>query len=1324
MKKLYTLSLAFVLLMSMNAYAQAVKHVFEEYGKVEATQNAPYKNTIAKDSYGNTYICGATWDIPNANYDAFLQKIDKKGNTLWTQTFGGASLDFFTNIFILHDTAIYVTGLTTNTSADLLTVKYTSAGVERWHNSFDGAYHSYDCGGDLIANDSGAVFVTGGSFNSNLLFSDMVVLKLANSNGQILLSNFWDNPTYHLNDVANKITFDSKYIFIAGVTGSATNVYHYATVKFYKNNLSYGGVSISTATNSTTVDEVKDLKEDATGIYLVGKTKTATSGYNMCLIKLDTSLNTVFAVNFDGGNNLNDEFNGIVLDNSGNIFCTGYASITSSNKKYVTMKFNSSGTTQWTKYYSDTLSGDSEATGIAIDNAQNVYVTGFSQSAINQLNFHTIKYANLTGAELWHIESDGIYHLNDTPSNVIVDDFQDIIVSGQSQLPNGKYEYKTCKYSEHDIITPTDYSGEAPSSNFMYYENRGQLVDISNSPISEIRYYTNNTTPGMYFKDYSFSYVFSKVDTIATTRDTLQRIDISFKNSQDNTKIYPLEEQNNYLSYFISQCQQGITEIKGNQRLVIPNLYPNIDLMYYSNSKGFKYYFIVKPSADPRDIQILIDGASSVVLNTTANNLTINSTIGNVKWDKIKAYNLDASNNVIPLTDSVPVWQYSGSDYHFHVGAYDLTKALVIEVKSPDTATTGCINCPAYSSYFGGTNNDFAYDITYDTHNNIYFAGSTSSSNTVTNGFPITTGVYDSTYNGNEDAFITKLDVNYHNMFTTYIGGNGGDVAYGIAHTNIGNKVYICGTIESDSTSRPTVSAGGSSYVNSIGGGVSPGGGYISRLSDDGINMDWFSYWGGNASGSCNKLKCDATGNVFMVGYTSNSYSGSCTPSGAFPICNPGGGAFMQYQFNYGLLWYDGFIAKFDNTTHLLWSTFVGGGGDDWCENLAIDDAHSKLYVVGNTTSNAATTTCVGYTTDFPMCNSIGGFSQPNMNGNSDGFIMRFTLGGVMEYSTMYGGNNDDGITGVAINTGGDGIYVTGYTNSPTNFPSILYSGSMFHQSFVGGYYDNFISRFGFTMNREWSTFIGGNSAEAPEAFSETGPKVTVGTNNYAYIYGNTRTGSNPAGTIGVVNNNYYYNQSTHGDAGGTVSNTDCYLMGFDPGAHQIWSSYWGGKGAHYDGVGLYDGDIVGSIVATPNNRLYICGGTYSNVNFPLNCPTTGAPYSQTNTSAPSYSDAFVANVIQGGTSGITEQANKPINCLIYPNPSSGEFTLELDLKTNDKVTIEVYNLLGEKVLEQKVNGMTGKNKYQIDLTKTTDGIYFVTTHFGNESLFAKIIKN
>ncbi len=587
--------------MTLNAHAQAVLTGLEQYGKVAASQNSPYKNKIAKDSYGNAYICGGTWNVMGGNYDGFLQKLDKHGNTLWTQTLGSTNLDFFTNMFILHDTAIYLTGLKTNSSADLWTAKVTAAGVVRWENSFDGAYASYDCGGALIANDSGDVFVTGGSFNSSVLFSDMEVLKLANADGSILLSNFWDNPGYNLNDAANAVTFDTKYLFIGGVS-QETGGYHYATVKFKLHNLVYSNSQVSAGTSSTTVDEVKDFKEDGTGIYLCGKISTSTSGYNMCVIKLDTALNTVFAVNFDGGNNLDDEFNGLVLDNSGNIFCTGYGSVTNINKKYVTMKLNSSGTWQWTKYYADSLNGDSEATGIAIDSAQNVYVTGFSPSVMNGLNFHTIKYLNGTGAEAWHIESDGNSHLSDIPFNIIVDDNdQSIIVSGQSQLPNGKYEYKTCKYVEREIITPTDLHNEPAAHSFLYYENKGQLQSSDSLPVSvpNERFYTNNTYPNLYFTNNSFSFVFSHINNVVAIHDTMQRVDVSFPGSDlDNAKIYPLEEQTPYLNYFTTLCPDGITEIHGNQRLVIPDLYYNIDLIYYSNDAGFKYYFIVKPGGE------------------------------------------------------------------------------------------------------------------------------------------------------------------------------------------------------------------------------------------------------------------------------------------------------------------------------------------------------------------------------------------------------------------------------------------------------------------------------------------------------------------------------------------------------------------------------------------------------------------------------------------------------------------------------------------------------------------------------------------------------
>ena len=412
----------------------------------------PYKNVCKTDSKGNIYVAGATLNVGSGDYDCFLRKIDSKGNQLWMQTFGGAGLDFLSDLFILHDTAVYVTGLSSNASPDVVTIKYTNMGVERWHQFFDGAYYSYDCGGALIADDSGNVFVTGGSFESSMLSTDMCLLKYSNV-GMLMNSAFYNNTSSNMNDVANKICFDAggKYVIIGGATQTGANDYHYATANFYRTNLSFGFSYVSTATSSTSMDEVKDMKTDATGIYIAGKVKAGTLGYNICLIKLDTALNVVYTAMFDGGYGMDDEANAMELDNAGNVYLTGYISRTATEKKYNTRKLNSSGVLQWSVDYGDSLHGDSEATGIALDANGNICVTGFSPSGVSDLDYYTIKYDNATGAELWHIRTDG-NHMKDYPSNVVIDDAGRIIVTGQTETGVGSYKYKTVQYIENKKV--------------------------------------------------------------------------------------------------------------------------------------------------------------------------------------------------------------------------------------------------------------------------------------------------------------------------------------------------------------------------------------------------------------------------------------------------------------------------------------------------------------------------------------------------------------------------------------------------------------------------------------------------------------------------------------------------------------------------------------------------------------------------------------------------------------------------------------------------------------------------------------------------------
>ncbi|MBK8368192.1 MAG: hypothetical protein IPL10_12450 [Bacteroidetes bacterium] len=171
------------------------------------------------------------------------------------------------------------------------------------------------------------------------------------------------------------------------------------------------------------------------------------------------------------------------------------------------------------------------------------------------------------------------------------------------------------------------------------------MINTGDTLVPQIKYYTNNSYPRLYFENTRQSYVFSHIDTITATNDTVQRIDLKFTNGSESAKIYPLEEQHqDYLNYFLAHTpSDGVTKVFGNQRLITPNLYTNIDLMCSSNDKGIKYYFIVKPGGDMREIKWEFSGATSYSLNGTSNFLSINSLIGSITFDKPIAYQLTSA---------------------------------------------------------------------------------------------------------------------------------------------------------------------------------------------------------------------------------------------------------------------------------------------------------------------------------------------------------------------------------------------------------------------------------------------------------------------------------------------------------------------------------------------------------------------------------------------------------------------------------------------------------------------------------------------------------
>ncbi len=354
-----------------------------------------------------------------------------------------------------------------------------------------------------------------------------------------------------------------------------------------------------------------------------------------------------------------------------------------------------------------------------------------------------------------------------------------------------------------------------------------------------------------------------------------------------------------------------------------------------------------------------------------------------------------------------------------------------------------------YSTYLGGTDEDWGYGIAVDASGNAYITGQTFSSD-----FPTLTPVH-GTYGGGGDLFVTKLNsagsmLLYSTYYYwTYYGE--GKVEYGIDITvDASGNAFVAGGIETDVRGHNALvvrTSPPSAYGRSFGG------------TDD----EW-----------AESIAVDPGGNVYVAGVTfSADYStqnafdstfggGTC---GTEPDTFPCPDAFVEK-------WTPGEVSEYDR----VFSTYLGGSDYDLVRGLAID-ASADIYVSGQT-----------WSIDFPIQNPI----QETLGGNADAFVTKFNAGGAtLAYSTYLGGSGGDGAWDIGVDPEGS-AYVTGHTGSnafPTANPI---------QATRAGDFDVFLSKLSPTgSNLVFSTYLG--SADEDDGYG-----LALDSSGNAYITGLT----------------------------------------------------------------------------------------------------------------------------------------------------------------------------------------------------------------------------
>ncbi len=276
------------------------------------------------------------------------------------------------------------------------------------------------------------------------------------------------------------------------------------------------------------------------------------------------------------------------------------------------------------------------------------------------------------------------------------------------------------------------------------------------------------------------------------------------------------------------------------------------------------------------------------------------------------------------------------------VGAYQTSNAGGADAFIAKFNSKGNI---LWSTYYGGSNDDYSLSITIY-KSNLYITGGTGSTSGIA-----TTGSYQSLASSSGDAFLANFSISGALVWATYFGAsnNGNTVA-----TDIFGNIYFTGEVDTYVSSIATTGA----YQTSFGGGYVDG--FLVKFNSAG-KLFWSTYFGGSGDDGAVGLTFDLLGNVFLVGGTS-SMSGIAT-SGAYQTSYGGGSNFANY------------LAKFNTTGKLLWATYYGE--TDYTDNVSLTtNASNYIYITGITSGSVGMTTSGTY--------------QTSLAGDEDAFLSKF----------------------------------------------------------------------------------------------------------------------------------------------------------------------------------------------------------------------------------------------------------------------------------------------------------------------------------------------
>ena len=313
-----------------------------------------------------------------------------------------------------------------------------------WVRRYNGPADTTDVGRAIVVDGSGNVYVTGGSYGSGTGW-DYATIKYDSSGNQVWVQRY-DGPGSYIDEAFAIVLDDPGNVYVTGTSYSNLTGSDYATIKYDSSGNQlwvqrYSGPGIRE-------DAAKAIALDNSGnVYVTGYSVRNVLPYDedYITIKYDSSGSQVWVQKYGGPGIYIDEALAIAADGSGNVYVTGVSYGSGTEFDYATIKYDSSGSQVWVQRYNSPASDTDAASAIALDGSGNVYVTGASSGSGTDVDYATIKYDS-AGNQVWVQRYSGPENVVDYLPDLAVDGSGNVYVTGETYGSGTNWDYVTIKY--------------------------------------------------------------------------------------------------------------------------------------------------------------------------------------------------------------------------------------------------------------------------------------------------------------------------------------------------------------------------------------------------------------------------------------------------------------------------------------------------------------------------------------------------------------------------------------------------------------------------------------------------------------------------------------------------------------------------------------------------------------------------------------------------------------------------------------------------------------------------------------------------------------